>query len=531
MRVIFALTQRYLTEGIALTGRKGQTMVQLMHSFEGERAPPSVLKLVERGEVAAFCLFRDKNVRSLAQLRELTDELRAAAVRGGQPTPLIGTDQESGQLQAVTHGATELPGMMALGATRSAELAKAAGRVLGTELLAMGVNLNFAPTVDVNINPNNPVIGIRAFGDDPALVADLGAAMIAGLQGTGVLATAKHFPGHGDTDADSHYRLPVVDVDRARLDAVELRPFRAAIAAGVAAILSAHVIYPALDDKHPATTSQRVLTGLLRDELGFTGIAITDAMDMHAVAQFGAAYGVRHAIEAGTDLVLLGHLPQQEPLTEQAKQWINPASVARIRAAQARVNIPLPDSNVIGSTAHQQVAQEIAEQSVTLLRDHRQLLPLQLAPDKTLGVVIVQPENLTAADTSATVKITLPDVLRQYHPRVVEHVLPHNATDSDIREALQAVANADTVIVGTIQARHDHAQAEFINALLRQHPRTVGVAMRMPDDLLAYPAVGTYLCTYSIRPASMAALGRVLFGELDAVGQLPIQMPGITSQA
>ncbi|MEL6151216.1 MAG: beta-N-acetylhexosaminidase [Chloroflexota bacterium] len=505
-------------------------MVQLMHSFEGERAPAYILRLVERGEVAAFCLFRDKNVRSLARLRELTDELRSAAVRGGQPTPIIGIDQEGGQLQAVTHGATELPGNMALGATRSPELAKAAGRVLGTELLAMGINLNFAPTMDVNINPNNPVIGIRAFGDDAVLVADMGTAIIAGLQETGLLATAKHFPGHGDTDADSHYRLPVVEVDRARLDAVELHPFRAAIAAGVDGVLSAHVIYPALDDEHPATTSRRVLTGLLREELGYTGLAITDAMDMHAVAQFGAAVGVRSAIEAGTDLVLLGHLPEQELLTEQARQWINPASVARIRAAQERLNIPLPDVDVIGSAAHQQVAREIAEQSVTLLRDDTQQLPLQLSSDETLGIVTVQPQNLTAADTSDAVTITLPDVLRRYHPHTIDYVLPYNASETDIREALQAVADADTVIVGTIHARHDNAQAEFVNTLLQTHAHVIGVAMRMPDDLLAFPALNTYLCTYSIRPASMDALGRVLFGNIDPVGQLPVQMPGMTSR-
>ncbi|MEO1442150.1 MAG: glycoside hydrolase family 3 C-terminal domain-containing protein, partial [Chloroflexota bacterium] len=173
---------------------------------------------------------------------------------------------------------------------------------------------------------------------------------------------------------------------------------------------------------------------------------------------------------------------------------------------------------------------EIAEQSVTLLRDDTQQLPLQLSSDETLGIVTVQPQNLTAADTSDAVTITLPDVLRRYHPHTIDYVLPYNASETDIREALQAVADADTVIVGTIHARHDNAQAEFVNTLLQTHAHVIGVAMRMPDDLLAFPALNTYLCTYSIRPASMDALGRVLFGNIDPVGQLPVQMPGMTSR-
>ncbi|CAG1773069.1 partial Beta-hexosaminidase A, partial [uncultured bacterium] len=184
-------------------------MIQLMHSFRGTTLPEAVREAVRRGEIAAFCLF-NFNVVSPAQLRELTLALYAAAAEGGLPPPIIGMDQEGGQLIAVSEGTTELPGNMALGATRSPELAEQAGRVLGRELLAMGVNMNFAPSLDINNNPANPAIGIRSFGDDPNLVSVLGRALIRGIQAEGVIATAKHFPGMGDIESDSHFALPVV---------------------------------------------------------------------------------------------------------------------------------------------------------------------------------------------------------------------------------------------------------------------------------------------------------------------------------
>ena len=203
-------------------------MQQLMQSFEGHTAPPEILKAVQQGSLAAICLFTHLNVASPAQLHEMTAQIHRAAQQGGQLTPLIAIDQEGGQLIAITNGATELPGNMALGATRSPLLAMQAGQVLGRELLAMGINLNLAPAIDVNVNPANPVIGVRSFGDDPSLVSELGAAFIKGIQGVGVLASAKHFPGHGDTDNDSHLASPVVAHDLDRMNAVELAPFRAA---------------------------------------------------------------------------------------------------------------------------------------------------------------------------------------------------------------------------------------------------------------------------------------------------------------
>lgn len=499
-----------------------------MHTFEGRTIPPDVLAAVRAGEIGAFCLFGGKNIASPEHLRELSETLMTAAAEGGQPPPLIGIDQEGGQLMAVTGGTTELPGNMALGATQSPALAREAGRVLARELLAMGANLNFAPCLDVNINPANPVVGTRSFGDDPALVAELGVALIAGLQGEGVMASVKHFPGHGDTSSDSHYSAPVVEHARDRLDAVELAPFHAAIAAGVGSVMSAHVVYPALDPTAPATLSRAILTDLLRGQLGFDGLVLTDAMDMAAVAGGGALPSVRAALNAGVDLVVLAHLPNQMALAANVSDLHDPLSEARIMQARHAAPRSLPSLSILGSAEHRAIAQEIADQSITMVRDGG-LLPLAHSSDESVVVITPEPANLTPADTSAEVDIALAEAVRRRQPHTTALQLPRGASDADTRAVLEASRNADVVIVGTISASDDLAQAALVRALLVRGDRLVVVSLRTPYDLVAFPAVETYLCAYSIRPASMEAVARVLFGEIPARGLLPCAIPGIAA--
>ncbi len=229
---------------------------------------------------------------------------------------------------AVGEGTTQLPGNMALGATGSAELARKAGEVLGQELAAMGINVNYAPSCDVNINPQNPVIGIRSFGENPEDVARLAGAMIEGIQSQGVAATAKHFPGHGDTAGDSHHGLPSVPHNIERLEQVEFPPFRAAIDADVKLMMTAHLALPALDgpDAPPATLSRRILHGLLREELGFEGVIVTDAMDMGAIRQ-GKALGedAVRAVAAGADLLLLTSNPDDQRCVYESLLKLPPA--------------------------------------------------------------------------------------------------------------------------------------------------------------------------------------------------------------
>ena len=224
-------------------------------------------------------LYRALNIDHPAQVRELTSALQAAARDAGLPPLLIATDQEGGQLMAIGEGVTQLPGNLAIGATGSVDLSRQAGHVLGIELAAMGINIDYAPCCDVNINPANPVVGTRSFGENPQMVAELAGAMIAGIQSAGVAANAKHFPGHGDTASDTHHGVAVVPHPLTRLRQVELKPFESAIRAGVKLVMSGHIALPAIDKRNdlPATLSRNVLTGLLRKELGFTGVSVTDA--------------------------------------------------------------------------------------------------------------------------------------------------------------------------------------------------------------------------------------------------------------
>jgi len=502
---------------------------QLMHSFKGFEAPPEVLAALWRGEIAAVCLFANTNVASPQQVRTLSLSMRQAAREGGFPPPIIGIDQEGGQLIAIEGGATELPGNMALGATRSSALAEQAGRLTGRELLAMGVNLNFAPSLDVNVNPANPVIGIRSFGDNPALVAELGTAFIRGLQSEGVLATAKHFPGHGDTEADTHYHLPMVAHSLERMDDVELVPFRAAIQAQVAAVMTAHVVFEALDSKNAATMSSRVIDDFLRSVMGFHGLIITDAMDMHAVAQFGSESSITSAIEAGVDLVLLGHLPDQMALHQSLKLLARPDALARIQAARLKTPYELPPLDIVGSAEHQAIAQQIADRSITLVRQANQL-PLRPGPEDLIVVITPTPTDLTPADTSSHVDIVLANAIRQRHARVKAFELPPQASREQIAALLQAVEAAHTVIVGTINAVQDRSQIDLIEALYQRGQSPIVVALRAPYDLMAFPMIPTYLCAYSIRPVTMEAVARVLFGEIEPTGILPCTIPGVSLQ-
>lgn len=501
-------------------------MQQLMVSFAGKTPPPEILAAVRQGDIASFCLFTYKNVVSPGQLRDFTDMIYRAAAEGGQLPPLIGIDQEGGQLIAITNGATELPGNMALGATRSAYLAEQAGMVLGRELLAMGINMNFAPSLDVNTNPANPVVGIRSFGEDPRLVGELGMALARGMQAEGVLATVKHFPGHGDTEADSHRAMPIVPHSMARTSEVELVPFRIAIAEKIKAIMTGHVLFSALDNQYPVTLSELILDKFLRHELHYDGLIVTDAMDMYAVAQYGHLESVRTALKAGADLVMLGHIDDQLSLFEQTRDLLRPEAVARIEAVRREIPLERPSLSVVGCAEHQTIAQNIADASITVVRDTDQI-PLKLESNQMVAVITTYPLNLTPADTSADVKVGLSDAVRRRHSLVQSLEMTYGASDESIRAILQAVEKASVVIVGTIGADKDASQANLIKALYARGQNPIVIALRTPYDIMAFPMIETYICTYGIRAVTTEAVARVLFGEIEARGILPCAIPGI----
>ncbi len=491
-------------------------------SFRGLEAPAWVLEAISDGRVPGVCLFAF-NFRDLGQFQALTASLHEAAREGGQPAPLVAIDQEGGQLMAVAGGATELPGNMALGATRSPALARAAGRILGAELSALGVNLNLAPVLDLATRPENPVVGLRSFGDDPDLVAALGAAMVEGMQGAGVLACAKHFPGHGDTAVDSHHGAPSVDRSLGDLMGLEVRPFRSAFDAGLAAVMTAHVRYPALEDA-PATFSAAVNRGLLRERLGFDGLILTDALDMHALNGVPGPRRARLALQAGADLAVLGHLADQERIVAGLAGLAPAASRRRVDEARARLAGTGPRSVDPASdwAEHALKAREIARAAVTVVAGAGQL-PLALRADERLCVVTVSADNLTPAETAAGGDAPLADQVARRHPHLTAVSLAHGERrEESFRYVLDACRGAAAVLLATVDAASDPAQRRVFDALLERGQRPVVLALRSPMDALALEGARAALCSYGRRPDQTEAAVAVLFGEAEAKGTLPI---------
>lgn len=514
---------------------------KLLLGFLGTDAPPHILRWLAERPLGGFTLFRYRNIENPAQIRQLTSSLQQAAHSAGYPPLLICADQEGGQLQALGSALTPFPGNMALGATGDVDLAYQMGLAMGRECAALGVNVDYAPSCDVNSNPQNPVIGIRSFGEDAGQVARLAAAMAQGLQAAGVVSAVKHFPGHGDTVTDSHDGIPVLAHDEERLWDVELRPFTAAIDAGAKIVMSAHVGIPALNNGRiiPSTLSPAVLQGLLRQKMNFQGVILSDAMDMSAIAQDEGFVGdALTAVRAGVDMLLMTDNSALQEATYQGlvagveqdtlDQLQMKHSVQRILALKQWIAAQTqPDLEVVGCQPHRALAQEIANRAVTLVRDEAGLLPLGLPANGRIALIVPEFQNLTPADTSASEKMTLGSALRKYHPYVDEYIVPQRPCESIISTFRERIEQYDLVIIGTIEAVRQPEQAALVNALLDTAVPLIVVALRTPYDLAVFPRAQTYACTYSIQEPAMQAVAAALWGEIPFQGKLPVQIPGL----
>ena len=523
----------------ALPDEVGAIPSLLLTAFAGRQAPPELLARLSDRPPAGVTLFRQHNVDSAAQVRALTSSLQATMAPGAGPL-LIAADQEGGQLIGLGDETTPFAGAMALGAATDADLAERVARATGRELRALGVNVNYAPVCDLATNPANPALGMRSFGDDPAAVGELVAATVGGLQAEGVAATAKHFPGAGEAAADPHHELPVVERSREELLARELVPFRAAIDAGARLVMSGHLAVPAIDDDaRPATLSRGVMTGLLRYELGFDGVAVSDALDMKALAQGSAQVGATiAAVRAGIGLLLGtvgGYAPdhieaglREAVLRGEISAELVAAAATRLGALRAWLpGFADPPLDVVGCAEHRALAAQLAARSITLVRDDAGLLPLRLPAGARLAVVMPQPADLTPADTSSTVAPGLAEAIGRHHPVAEAIVTSPSPSTAEIAAARERVAGADLLVLGTISASLDPAQAELARVLLAAGVPTITVALRTPWDLLLYPESRTHLCTYGILPPTTDALAAALFGEAPIGGRLPVELAGL----
>ena len=389
--------------------------------------------------------------------------------------------------------------------------------------------MNFAPVADVNVNPANPVIGVRSFSEDPGLVSDMTVAQVGAYQNENMIATAKHFPGHGDTATDSHYGLPIITHDLETLHKIDLKPFKAAIDSGIDAIMTAHIVVPALDDSGlPATLSKPILTGLLREELGFKGLIITDSLGMSGANVVPPERVAVEAFKAGADILLnppnveVAYYGMLEAAKsgEISKKRID-ESVYRILEAKLKRGLfenPYTDESAIsniGTADHLAAADEIANKSITLVKNENSVLPIKHS-DKIFvtGPSTGKPEMLS-------------NLIKAKGFDSYFYSTGASPTAVQINSAVLQAQQADKVIVTTYTANTNTAQQDLVNALLKTGKPVIVAAIRNPYDLMAFPHVNAYLATYGDRDVSVKALERVLTGEFNPSGKLPVTIPSL----
>jgi beta-N-acetylhexosaminidase len=520
------------------------TMAARNQALYGVDTPAQVIDKYKPGGVIYFDARRGPdNVRNPRQIATLSNGLQTAAVSQRQPIPLlISTDQEGGAVVfRLVAPATAMPGNMALGAGRSTTDAHRSAEVIGTELAAVGINQNYAPVADVNVNPANPVIGVRSVGEDPALVSDMVAAQVKGHHDGGVATVAKHFPGHGDTAVDSHFGLPEVTHSREQLEAIDLPPFRAAIQQGVDTIMTAHVVLRSVDPSGaPATMSQPILTGLLREELGYDGLIVTDALDMGgATGTYPPSVAPVEALKAGADQLVLA--PQMDVAYNAVLNAIRSGEISRQRLDESVYRVlrlkmtrglfdnPFVDvelaEKVVGAPDHLRDEQTITDHTTTLVKNDAGLLPLTRDPRKVL-----------VTGWGVTTTSTLGSAIGQRGQTVAVVETGTTPTQTRIDQAVAAAAQSDLVVVSTMNAASINvatglptasaaAQQALVKALLATGKPVVVSGMRNPYDISYLTEAPTYLATYGYTAASIESLARVLFGDVNPVGKLPVTIP------
>jgi beta-N-acetylhexosaminidase len=501
----------------------------LMVQFQGPELTDELREALARIEPAGVVLF-SSNIKSREQVAGLCRDLQAEAKKLGLPPLLIAVDQEGGTVSRLSAEFVTVPSPMAQAATGDTKATERCAVISGRQLRAVGITMNFAPALDINSQPRNPVIRTRSFGDDPKLVSVHGLAALKGYEKAGVIATAKHFPGHGDTSVDSHLGLPVVTHKRKHLERNELMPFSAAIRAGIAAIMTAHIIYSVIDDA-PATLSRPMLRDLLRRELGFDGVIVTDAMDMGAIVDgYGRGPAAVRAKQAGADLLeMVAPLAFQFEVAEalfnavksdDLSRKLFERSAARVAALRHRYQIiydvPTPPEP---NPKHAIDALAIAQRSITVVREE---LPLPLAEDVKLVVIDCQRRRSSIAEDPVNRAAILKSAITSAFPKARHIAISEQATARQLSTARSAAEKAEVVLFVTRDAELVESHAQLGQELALTTP-LIHASVRAPYDVAVLPAKTTLL-TYGDPPVSLQALVDVLAGKAKAGGILPVRL-------
>ncbi|KLU58875.1 beta-hexosaminidase precursor [Peptococcaceae bacterium CEB3] len=522
-----------MTDEEDLRRRIGQLLV---FGFDGLTVPEYVADLIRTHYLGNIILF-SRNVSTKEQLSALTDHLQSLAQESGQEMPLtISADQENGIVRRLPEDIPVFPGNMALGATHSPEDVYRSGVLTGRLLANLGINFDLAPVLDVNNNPANPVIGVRSLGDVAETVAELGVRFMQGLQSQGIIACGKHFPGHGDTNVDSHLDLPSIAHDRLRLESVELVPFKAAIQAGIDSIMTAHVVFPAVEpEKIPATLSYRVLTSLLRYELGFAGVLTTDCLEMNAIsATVGIGAGAVQALRAGADMVMVSHhLDRQLAAIDAIVSAVRQGDLAEARIEEAYQRVQALKAKRLGATAREEwapllqaakaVQVDLSQHAVTALRLTPAAQPTKDSLEK-IAVLVDETTPLMAAAGGGGHHPLIKDALATVFPGLeVQEFLFPSVFDCQSEEQLSALlAQYDAVLAG-INGTRNTRYLEFVKELAARPIRQATLLLRSPYDALHVKDAPNLYALYEDTPWMAEAAIRSLFGE-GAQGRLPVHI-------
>ncbi|HVX38752.1 MAG TPA: glycoside hydrolase family 3 N-terminal domain-containing protein [Gemmatimonadaceae bacterium] len=540
---------------LSLRDRVGQmVMVWMLGDYTNTRDSiyAEVIRWVEQDHIGGIAMSLGTPVEVAAKLNDLQRRSRVPLIVGADLEPGLGR-LEGGVFASYmmdAGSATVFPSQMAIAATGRDSDAYDVAKATAEEGRAVGIQIDFAPVVDVNNNPANPVINTRSYGENAQRVARLSSLFVHGLRDGGQLATAKHFPGHGDTDVDSHVGLPIVTATMARLDTLELVPFKAAVKAGAALVMTAHIALPAVegDSTTPATLAPKIITGLLRDSVGFRGTAITDAMTMEGI---GKGYTTEQssvlAVQAGADILLKPSDPTRAINAVVAAVERGEISPARIETAvrhilelKARSGVAFAPivslerlRDVVGAPEHRAIAADVARRAVTLLRDRDSLVPLAADTGRVLVVQYAPETELKAGRTfNAEIRRGIRNGTGRGTGVRIARVTP-GATPDQLESLLTQAAASSTVIV-TAYVRRVEGQGRFaipqqIAAWIdsvAQHQRTIVVTFGNPYLIQQFPSVGSYMVTYGVSDDLERAAARAILGTQAITGRAPVSLPG-----
>lgn len=516
-------------EDLSFEEKLGQTLVVFVDVDSAEQVRPAI----EQGKIGGV-LIQWGNY-SLKQTEELIGKLQKWAAKSPHQIPLlISIDYEGGTVYTpITLGFDYLPTNMMLAAAGDESEAAALAYLAGLELLRAGVHINFSPVLDVNNNPDNPIIGVRSFGADPQNVTKMGLALISGFRAAGILSVVKHFPGHGDTAQDSHYGVPVVKADRKQLQQIHLAPFEAAVRAGVDGVMTGHILYPALDAKNIATFSKPILGNLLRQQMGFKGLVVTDSLDMKSATSFCTISGCAvRALESGSDMILLGRYVKPLTVFKQAAQEIKTKNLQpRVEEAARKIFETKQKMGLLSGKekqpapthqAYQAALEKISSKSVTLVRDRKNLLPFTPPAKKpTVCAVFFAPARFS----DQLMSFSKPFLEKGWNVRSYNAALTPRKKDS--RRAAACAKGADLLIVTSLQwaDKTNINQKNAINGLIKENKNTVFISTMSPYDIKNYPEADVVLATYGLNKYVLQTAADIILGNQKAQGKLPVELP------